>query len=178
MHLNNILFQNWFCSQALTVSNVTRKESTVGETVNLMSVDAQRFMDFTLYMHQMWSSPLQIIISLVFLWTELGPSVLAGIGVMVLLIPLNAVLVTKSRNVQVSIGFLFQILSWRVSIIGICWRPMFHQEPIWEMPLKEALLFLTPAFSLVSFLAQKTVLVWWRNSKWRCLHVPWLSIWR
>ncbi|XP_070802163.1 ATP-binding cassette sub-family C member 2 [Pituophis catenifer annectens] len=87
--------------KALTVSNVTRKESTVGETVNLMSVDAQRFMDFTLYMHQLWSSPLQIIISLVFLWTELGPSVLAGIGVMVLLIPLNAVLVAKSRNIQV-----------------------------------------------------------------------------
>uniref|UniRef100_A0A8C5SKT9 ABC-type glutathione-S-conjugate transporter n=1 Tax=Laticauda laticaudata TaxID=8630 RepID=A0A8C5SKT9_LATLA len=88
--------------KALTVSNVTRKESTVGETVNLMSVDAQRFMDFTVYMHQLWSSPLQIIISLVFLWTELGPSVLAGIGVLVLLIPLNAVLVTKSRRIQVS----------------------------------------------------------------------------
>uniref|UniRef100_A0A8C5SHP2 Uncharacterized protein n=1 Tax=Laticauda laticaudata TaxID=8630 RepID=A0A8C5SHP2_LATLA len=87
--------------KALTVSNVTRKESTVGETVNLMSVDAQRFMDFTVYMHQLWSSPLQIIISLVFLWTELGPSVLAGIGVLVLLIPLNAVLVTKSRRIQV-----------------------------------------------------------------------------
>ncbi|XP_070609092.1 ATP-binding cassette sub-family C member 2 isoform X2 [Erythrolamprus reginae] len=87
--------------KALTVSNVTRKESTVGETVNLMSVDAQRFMDFTVYMHQLWSAPLQIILSLVFLWVELGPSVLAGIGVMVLLIPLNAVLVAKSRNIQV-----------------------------------------------------------------------------
>uniref|UniRef100_A0A670ZSU0 ABC-type glutathione-S-conjugate transporter n=1 Tax=Pseudonaja textilis TaxID=8673 RepID=A0A670ZSU0_PSETE len=87
--------------KALTVSNVTRKESTVGEMVNLMSVDAQRFMDFTVYMHQLWSSPLQIIISLVFLWTELGPSVLAGIGVLVLLFPLNAVLVTKSRRIQV-----------------------------------------------------------------------------
>ncbi|KAK9400978.1 canalicular multispecific organic anion transporter 1 [Crotalus adamanteus] len=87
--------------KALTVSNVTRKESTVGETVNLMSVDAQRFMDFAVYMHQLWSSPLQIIISLVFLWAELGPSVLAGIGVMVLLIPLNGVLVSKSRTIQV-----------------------------------------------------------------------------
>uniref|UniRef100_A0A8C6VN87 MRP2 protein n=1 Tax=Naja naja TaxID=35670 RepID=A0A8C6VN87_NAJNA len=87
--------------KALTVSNVTRKESTVGETVNLMSVDAQRFMDFTVYMHQLWSSPLQIIISLVFLWIELGPSVLAGIGVLMLLIPLNAVLVSKSRSIQV-----------------------------------------------------------------------------
>ncbi|ETE66837.1 Canalicular multispecific organic anion transporter 1, partial [Ophiophagus hannah] len=87
--------------KALTVSNDTRKESTVGETVNLMSIDAQRFMDFTVYMHQLWSSPLQIIISLVFLWTELGPSVLAGIGVLMLLIPLNAVLVTKSRSIQV-----------------------------------------------------------------------------
>uniref|UniRef100_A0A8C5SIY1 Uncharacterized protein n=1 Tax=Laticauda laticaudata TaxID=8630 RepID=A0A8C5SIY1_LATLA len=101
--------------KALTVSNVTRKESTVGETVNLMSVDAQRFMDFTVYMHQLWSSPLQIIISLVFLWTELGPSVLAGIGVLVLLIPLNAVLVTKSRRIQVIAKCILKFFAWELS---------------------------------------------------------------
>lgn len=92
----------FICPQALTVSNATRKESTVGETVNLMSADAQRFMDFTNFIHQLWSSPLQIALSIVFLWQELGPSVLAGIGVMVLLIPINAVLVTKARGIQVS----------------------------------------------------------------------------
>ena len=86
------------------MSSATRKESTVGETVNLMSADAQRFMDMASFIHQLWSSPLQIILSIVFLWGELGPSVLAGIAVMVLLIPINALLVAKAKTIQVSGG--------------------------------------------------------------------------
>ncbi|XP_041875019.1 ATP-binding cassette sub-family C member 2 isoform X1 [Corvus kubaryi] len=86
--------------KALTMSGATRKESTVGETVNLMSADAQRFMDMANFVHQLWSSPLQIILSIVFLWGELGPSVLAGIATMVLLIPINAFLVAKAKTIQ------------------------------------------------------------------------------
>uniref|UniRef100_A0A3B4HAQ7 ABC transmembrane type-1 domain-containing protein n=1 Tax=Pundamilia nyererei TaxID=303518 RepID=A0A3B4HAQ7_9CICH len=88
--------------KALVVSNDTRKESTVGETVNLMSADAQRFNDVTNFIHLLWSCPLQIIISIVFLWLELGPSVLAGLGVMVLMVPINGFLATKARKLQVS----------------------------------------------------------------------------
>ncbi|XP_074882257.1 ATP-binding cassette sub-family C member 2 isoform X4 [Buteo buteo] len=87
--------------KALTMSSATRKESTVGETVNLMSADAQRFMDTANFVHQLWSSPLQIILSIVFLWRELGPSVLAGIAVIVLLIPINGLLVAKAKTIQV-----------------------------------------------------------------------------
>lgn len=76
----------------------------MGETVNLMSADAQRFMDMSNFVHQLWSSPLQIILSIVFLWRELGPSVLAGIAVMVLLIPINGFLVAKAKTIQVSGG--------------------------------------------------------------------------
>uniref|UniRef100_A0A8C5TS46 Canalicular multispecific organic anion transporter 1 n=1 Tax=Malurus cyaneus samueli TaxID=2593467 RepID=A0A8C5TS46_9PASS len=86
--------------KSLTMSGATRKESTVGETVNLMSADAQRFMDMANFVHQLWSSPLQIILSVVFLWAELGPSVLAGLAVMVLLIPINAFLVSKAKTIQ------------------------------------------------------------------------------
>lgn len=64
--------------KALRLSNTARKESTVGEIVNLMSVDAQRFMDITPYINAIWSAPLQIGLALYFLWDLLGPSVLAG----------------------------------------------------------------------------------------------------
>lgn len=84
------------------VSNEARKESTVGETVNLMSADAQRFNDVTNFIHLLWSCPLQIIVSIVFLWFELGPSVLAGLAVMVLMVPINGLLATKARKIQVS----------------------------------------------------------------------------
>lgn len=95
-------------SQALVMSNNARKESTVGETVNLMSADAQRFNDITNFIHLLWSCPLQICISIVFLWNELGPSVLAGLLVMLLMVPINGVLATKSRTFQV---FLFTTLT-------------------------------------------------------------------
>lgn len=89
--------------QALIVSNDTRQESTVGETVNLMSADAQRFNDVTNFIHLLWSCPLQIALSIFFLWQEMGPSVLAGLGVMVLVAPINALLAIKSRDLQVAL---------------------------------------------------------------------------
>uniref|UniRef100_A0A3P9Q7M5 ABC-type glutathione-S-conjugate transporter n=1 Tax=Poecilia reticulata TaxID=8081 RepID=A0A3P9Q7M5_POERE len=84
--------------KALVMSNDNRKESTVGETVNLMSADAQRFNDVTNFIHLLWSCPLQIIVSIVFLWLELGPSTLAGLAVMVLMVPVNGLLVIPSSD--------------------------------------------------------------------------------
>ena len=69
--------------------------------MNLMSVDAQKLMDVTNFIHLLWSNVLQIILAIYFLWAELGPSVLAGVGVMVILIPINGVLATRNRAIQV-----------------------------------------------------------------------------
>ncbi|XP_061083740.1 ATP-binding cassette sub-family C member 2-like [Conger conger] len=86
--------------KALVVSNDARKESTVGETVNLMSADAQRFNEVTNFIHLLWSCPLQIALAIMFLWLELGASTLAGLVVMVLMVPINGLLATKSRGFQ------------------------------------------------------------------------------
>lgn len=56
------------CPQALVITNAAKRSSTVGEIVNLMSVDAQRFMDLTTFLNMLWSAPLQIILALYFLW--------------------------------------------------------------------------------------------------------------
>ena len=90
-----------FFSQALTLSNESRKDTTVGEIVNLMSVDAQRLQDVAGYLWMVWSSPLQIVIAVYMLWGIVGPSVLAGLAVMVLLIPVNGIMATIQRNLQV-----------------------------------------------------------------------------
>lgn len=86
--------------QALTMTNEARKGSTVGEIVNIMSVDCQRLQDITGYLWMMWSAPLQICLALWLLWGQLGVSVLAGMAIMVLLIPLNGFLAMKSRQLQ------------------------------------------------------------------------------
>ncbi|XP_029134337.1 ATP-binding cassette sub-family C member 3 isoform X2 [Labrus bergylta] len=87
--------------KALVITNAAKRSSTVGEVVNLMSVDAQRFMDLTTFLNMLWSAPLQIMLALYFLWQTLGASVLAGVAVMIMLIPLNAVIAMKTRAYQV-----------------------------------------------------------------------------
>ena len=84
------------------MSNEARKTTTVGEIVNLMSVDAQRLQDATGYLWMTWSAPVQICIAVYMLWTLMGVSVLAGLAVMILIIPINVVIATLNRKLQVS----------------------------------------------------------------------------
>uniref|UniRef100_A0A8C6UQM7 Multidrug resistance-associated protein 1 n=1 Tax=Neogobius melanostomus TaxID=47308 RepID=A0A8C6UQM7_9GOBI len=88
--------------KALVISNAARRSSTVGEIVNLMSVDAQRFMDLSAYINMIWSAPLQVVLALYFLWETLGPSVLAGVAVMLLMVPVNAFIAMKTKTYQVA----------------------------------------------------------------------------
>ncbi|XP_076122347.1 multidrug resistance-associated protein 1 isoform X2 [Alosa pseudoharengus] len=88
--------------KALVITNAARRTSTVGEIVNLMSVDAQRFMELITYINMVWSAPLQVVLALYFLWQNLGPSVLAGVAVMVLMVPINAVIAMKTKAYQVA----------------------------------------------------------------------------
>lgn len=48
----------------------------------------------------MWSGPLQIVIALVFLYGTMGPSIWAGVAVLILTIPLNTYLAKKMRAYQ------------------------------------------------------------------------------
>jgi hypothetical protein len=63
-----------------------------------MAIDTQRFVDITEMLNTAWASPFIIGLSLFFLWGHLGPSCLAGLAVMVLLIPLNATIATQMRK--------------------------------------------------------------------------------
>ncbi len=63
---------NVYPVQALRISNRARRDFTVGEIVNLMAVDAQRFTELMAYINMLWSAPLQIMLALFFLWQYLG----------------------------------------------------------------------------------------------------------
>ncbi|NXE47010.1 MRP6 protein, partial [Casuarius casuarius] len=81
----------------LVMSNASRKAATVGEIVNLVSVDVQKLMDLIIYFNGTWLAPIRIIICFVFLWQLIGPSALTSIAVFLLLLPLNFV-ITKKRS--------------------------------------------------------------------------------
>uniref|UniRef100_A0A3B3Y9E1 ABC-type glutathione-S-conjugate transporter n=1 Tax=Poecilia mexicana TaxID=48701 RepID=A0A3B3Y9E1_9TELE len=123
--------------KALVMSNDNRKESTVGETVNLMSADAQRFNDVTNFIHLLWSCPLQIIVSVVFLWLELGPSTLAGVAVMLLMVPVNGLLANQAKKIQREnmkskdkrLKIMNEILNGiKVTLKLFAWEPSFQTQ--------------------------------------------------
>ncbi|XP_046591581.1 multidrug resistance-associated protein 1 isoform X8 [Neodiprion lecontei] len=122
--------------KALRMSNAARKESTVGEIVNLMSVDAQRFMDLTAYINMIWSAPLQIMLALYFLWDTLGASVLAGLAVMIILIPVNALIANKVKTLQIRqmkckderVKLMNEVLNGIKVLKLYAWEPSFEQQ--------------------------------------------------
>ncbi|XP_059617049.1 multidrug resistance-associated protein 1 isoform X6 [Phlebotomus argentipes] len=122
--------------KALVMSNSARKESTVGEIVNLMAVDAQRFMDLTAYINMIWSAPLQIALALYFLWDILGPSVLAGLAVMIILIPVNSVIANKVKTLQIRqmknkderVKLMNEVLSGIKVLKLYAWEPSFEDQ--------------------------------------------------
>ncbi|XP_050087820.1 multidrug resistance-associated protein 1 isoform X5 [Anopheles aquasalis] len=122
--------------KALIISNSARKTSTVGEIVNLMAVDAQRFMDLTTYINMIWSAPLQIALALFFLWQILGPSVLAGLAVMIILIPVNGVIANMIKTLQIKqmknkderVKLMNEVLSGIKVLKLYAWEPSFEQQ--------------------------------------------------
>ncbi|XP_032311193.1 multidrug resistance-associated protein 1 isoform X3 [Drosophila ananassae] len=122
--------------KALRISNSTKKESTVGEIVNLMAVDAQRFMELTTYLNMIWSAPLQIGLALFFLWQQLGPSVLAGLAVMIILIPVNGVIASRIKTYQIRqmkykderVKLMNEVLSGIKVLKLYAWEPSFEKQ--------------------------------------------------
>ncbi|NWU77023.1 MRP3 protein, partial [Onychorhynchus coronatus] len=122
--------------KSLAITNSAKRSSTVGEIVNLMSVDAQRFTDLMTFLNMLWSAPLQIFLALYFLWEALGPSVLAGVAVMVLLIPFNSAIAIKTRAFQVEqmrykdsrIKLMNEILGGIKVLKLYAWEPSFSEK--------------------------------------------------
>lgn len=86
--------------KSLKLSNEGRSSKTTGDIVNYMAVDAQRLQDLTQFAQQVWSAPFQIIICMVSLYQLVGWSMLAGIGVMIVMIPVNGIIARFMKRLQ------------------------------------------------------------------------------
>ena len=86
--------------KSLKLSNEGRSSKTTGDIVNYMAVDAQRLQDLTQFAQQLWSAPFQIMICMVSLYQLVGWSMLAGVGVMIVMIPINGVIARLMKKLQ------------------------------------------------------------------------------
>eukprot|EP00070_Physeter_catodon_P046579 XP_028353473.1 multidrug resistance-associated protein 4 isoform X2 [Physeter catodon] len=76
--------------KALCLSNLAMVKTTTGQIVNLLSNDVNRFDQVTIFLHFLWAGPLQAIIVTILLWMEIGISCLAGMAVLIILLPLQS----------------------------------------------------------------------------------------
>ncbi|KAG4434234.1 hypothetical protein IFR05_010276 [Cadophora sp. M221] len=86
--------------KSLKLSNEGRASKSTGDIVNYMAVDTQRLQDLTQYGQQLWSAPYQIILCMASLYQLVGLSMLAGVGAMVLMIPINGLIARLMKTLQ------------------------------------------------------------------------------
>uniref|UniRef100_A0A667ZN88 ATP-binding cassette, sub-family C (CFTR/MRP), member 10 n=1 Tax=Myripristis murdjan TaxID=586833 RepID=A0A667ZN88_9TELE len=122
--------------KALRVSGSGLARFSLGEVVNFMSTDTDRMVNFFNSFHELWSLPVQFSIALYLLYLQVGVAFLGGLGVAVLLVPLNKFLASrildnnkhmlrhKDSRVKVMTEILFGI---RV-IKFYSWEPYFAQK--------------------------------------------------
>uniref|UniRef100_A0A5S6QET3 ABC-type glutathione-S-conjugate transporter n=1 Tax=Trichuris muris TaxID=70415 RepID=A0A5S6QET3_TRIMR len=87
-------------TKCLRLSNDARRESTLGEMVNLMAVDIQRITEVYGYFSMIISSPVQVVLAVYFLYNVVGPSVFSAVIFLLLLIPLNYWITSLQRKIQ------------------------------------------------------------------------------
>ncbi|OQV17379.1 Multidrug resistance-associated protein 1 [Hypsibius exemplaris] len=122
--------------KSLRISSSAKRSSNIGEMVNLMSIDAQRFIEFMTYIHQLWSGPLQMGLAIYFLYDLLGVSVFAGLGSLLVVFIANAFLVARVRILQISqmkekdgrIKMMSEILNGIKVLKLYAWEKSFQQQ--------------------------------------------------
>jgi ATP-binding cassette, subfamily C (CFTR/MRP), member 1 len=120
--------------KALKISSVSKRSTTVGEIVNLMAVDAQRFFELMPNLHILWSGPLIIGVSIYLLWQYLGIAVLSGLAVTISTIPISVYCAYKLKMLQIEqmrvkderIKFMGEILSGMKVLKLYAWEPSFE----------------------------------------------------
>lgn len=82
--------------KALKLSRTALGETTVGQAVNLLSNDVNRFDVALIYLHYLWLGPLETIIITYFMYKEVELSAIFGVIILLLFIPLQGYLGKKT----------------------------------------------------------------------------------
>jgi ATP-binding cassette subfamily C (CFTR/MRP) protein 10 len=62
---------------------------STAEVINLMSVDTQKIMDVTSSLHELWSLPLQVLVTFALLYWSVSYAFFVGVALVVVMVPLN-----------------------------------------------------------------------------------------
>lgn len=87
--------------KCLWLSGMGTSDTTTGRIQNLMASDAQFFLQFAPQMNNAFAAPIQIIVAFSWLGATVGASFLAGMGVILISVPMQGMIIAKYFKCQV-----------------------------------------------------------------------------
>ncbi|XP_050391108.1 ATP-binding cassette sub-family C member 4 [Patella vulgata] len=150
--------------KSLRLSNEALGKTTTGHIVNLLSNDVNRFDQAAIFLHFLWVGPLQAIAVLTILWYIMGPSVLAGFTVLLLLVPaqgwmgklFSRLRLKTAAQTDKRVRIMNEIISGMRVIKMYCWEKPFEElvkkvrssEMKWIRKTKECSIFMVNVWFL------------------------------
>ncbi|KAG8474416.1 hypothetical protein CXB51_033997 [Gossypium anomalum] len=84
--------------KSLRLTHESRKNFPSGKITNMITTDATTLQQICQQLHELWSAPFRIIISVVLLYQQLGVASLLGTVILVLMVPLQTIVISKMRK--------------------------------------------------------------------------------
>lgn len=86
--------------KALRLSRTALGETTIGQAVNLLSNDVNRFDVAIIFLHYLWIAPLETIVITYFMYKEVEWASIIGVATLLMFIPLQGFLGKKSSELR------------------------------------------------------------------------------
>ncbi|KAF9980590.1 Multidrug resistance-associated protein 1, partial [Mortierella antarctica] len=146
----------------LDLSPGARREATVGEITNHMSVDAERICHAVTLIPRAISAPVELALGIWLLYRQLGPSAFTGLGVVLLAMPVQGFIgkvLNKAKDKKLEamdgrVRLLTEVLSGIKIVKLYAWERSFQKklETIREKELKHLMhIGTTMAFMLIMY---------------------------
>ncbi|XP_017097976.2 probable multidrug resistance-associated protein lethal(2)03659 [Drosophila bipectinata] len=118
--------------KAIRLSRTAMGDTTIGQVVNLLSNDLNRFDRALIHFHFLWLGPLELLISSYFLYQQIGVASFYGISILILYLPLQTYLsrVTSKLRLQTALRTDKRVRMMNEIISGIQVIKMYT----WERP--------------------------------------------
>ena len=122
--------------KSLRLTPSGRRGFTAGTITNLMTSDAEALQQICQQLHMLWSAPLRIIVAVALLYQQLGIAAIIGSSILVLLLPVQMFIISKSRYLSKEglqrtdkrIGMMNEILSAMDIVKCYAWENSFRTK--------------------------------------------------
>jgi len=93
----------------------SKRSVSSGELVNIIQVNCESFIELAQWANMLWSAPLQIIITFLLLYYNLGYSAFAGLATLIVLVPINSYSTNQFNKKQIE---KLEIKDVRIKIVN------------------------------------------------------------